>query len=562
MIQLENLLLKNAWYSAAPQKPTRKLVSATLKKICCDEQLQEFTSGFPHLGGLDFIRQVFDGLNFRYELTPSELERIPVSGPLVIVSNHPLGSLDGLALIDMVARVRKDVRAVASQLLWNIKPLRSYLLPVDNFNGRTRRADIEGIYSHLGVGGAIIIFPAGEVSRLTPQGVRDGRWNPGFARFAEKTNAPILPVQVLGRNSWWFYGLSMLNKPLSTLWLIREMFKQASRSIDIRIGRPLEAEHFRSWPLMPRAKAALWRKHVHQLHRSPAPLGPELIVAAEPRDEVNKAVKSCEILTEQGQFSVRLYRQKADCPVMRELARVREIAFRAVGEGTGQSRDWDAFDAHYDHLLLWDSGRQKIAGAYRIAATEELAADDIYSSTLFNYPQAPRQCLPDSAELGRSFLLPDYWKGRGLDLLWCAIGQWVLRNNVRYLFGPVSMPGTFSVRAKSVIVRYFSHYFAPENSLGDARLPFPEAHDELPKLLGNSVSDMRQLKQVLREEGVMLPPLFKKYASLTKPGGTSFHAFNIDPDFCDSVDGLVVVDLSQVDEKFAKRYLSAENHLL
>ncbi|WP_444943644.1 lysophospholipid acyltransferase family protein [Microbulbifer sp. ZKSA006] len=557
MIQLESLLQKNAWYSAAPQKTTRKLASATLKKICCEEQLQQFTRRYPHLGGLDFIRQVFADLNFRYELNPSELERIPRRGPLVIVSNHPLGSLDGLALIDMVARVRKDVRALASQLLWNITPLRSYLLPVDNFNGRTCRGDIERIYNHLGAGGVTIIFPAGEVSRLTPKGVRDGRWNSGFVRFAEKKAAPILPVQVLGRNSCWFYALSMLNKPLSTLWLIREMFKQASRSIDIRIGRPLEAEHFRRWPLTSRAKAALWREHVYRLHRAPAALGPELIAEAEPKTEVAQVVESCASLSAAGALSVRLYRQKADCPVMRELARVREIAFRAVGEGSGQSRDWDAFDAHYDHLLLWDADSHQIAGAYRIAATGALAADEIYSSTLFNYPQPPRQCLPDSAELGRSFLLPDYWGGRGLDLLWCAIGQWVLRRQVRYLFGPVSMPGTFSVRAKSAIVRYFSHYFSPENPLGDARLPFMQAQSGLPELLGDTLSDMRQLKQVLGEEGVKLPPLFKKYASVTVPGGTSFHAFNIDPDFCDAVDGLVVVDLSKVDKKFAKRYLHA-----
>ncbi|WHI45840.1 hypothetical protein [Microbulbifer sp. VAAF005] len=107
---------------------------------------------------MDFIRQIFDDLNFRYELNPSELARVPTNGPLVIVSNHPLGSLDGLALIDMVARVRRDVRAVASQLLWNIKPLRSCLLPVDNFNGHTRRADIEGIYNHLGEGGRLLFF--------------------------------------------------------------------------------------------------------------------------------------------------------------------------------------------------------------------------------------------------------------------------------------------------------------------------------------------------------------------------------------------------------------------
>lgn len=555
MIQLENLLQQNPWYSHAPSSPTRKLVSATVKKICCEERLQEFGRLYPHLGGLDFIRQLFAHFDFHYDLNPSELERIPQSGPLVIVSNHPLGSLDGLALIDMVGRVRKDVKAVASQLLWNIEPLRSYLLPVDNFNGRTRRADVESIYTHLRAGGAIIVFPAGEVSRLSPKGVRDGRWNPGFARFADKTGAPILPVQVRGRNSLWFYGLSMLNRPLSTMWLIREMFKQASGSIDIRIGNPVEAQHFRHWPLTPRAQASLWRKHVYQLHKSPRPLGPEIIAAAEPVADVARVIESCAELVAQGQFSVRLYRQQADCPVMRELSRIREIAFRAVGEGTGLSRDWDAFDAHYDHLLLWDGEQQKIAGAYRLVKTDGLHPEQVYSSTLFNYARPPQECLPGSAELGRSFLMPEYWRGRGLDLLWCGIGQWIARNQVRYLFGPVSMPGNFSARAKSAIVRYFLHHFAPEKSLGDARLPFVETRDDLPPLNGDANEDMLQLKQLLKEEGVMLPPLFKKYTAVTKPGGTRFHAFNVDPDFCDSVDGLVVVDLQQVDPKFARRYL-------
>ncbi|MFI2811678.1 MULTISPECIES: lysophospholipid acyltransferase family protein [Microbulbifer] len=556
MIQLDSLLARNPWFSAAPQKPARRLASATLKIICCEQKLQEFGRLYPHLGGLDFIRQVFAHFNFHYDLYPGELERIPRDGPLVIVSNHPLGSLDGLALIDMVARVRGDVRAVASQLLWNIEPLRPYLLPVDNFNGRTRRADVEGIHRHLHRGGAVIVFPAGEVSRLTPKGVRDGRWNPGFVRFAARAGAPILPVQVRGRNSLWFYGLSMVNKPLSTLWLIREMFKQASRSIDIRIGSPVEADYFRQWPLTPPTQARLWRKHVYQLSHSPRPLGPEPVAAPEAAGKVAAVIRQCEALVEQGGFTVRLYRQQPDCPVMRELSRCREVSFRAVGEGTGLSRDWDAFDAHYDHLLLWDEDARQIAGAYRLASTDSLQPEQVYSSTLFNYPRPPQECLPGSAELGRSFLLPDYWRGRGLDLLWCGIGQWIARNDVRYLFGPVSMPGTFTVRAKSAIVRYFLHHFSTDNPLGDARLPFEEVRQDLPPLVGSAGEDMLQLKQVLKQEGVLLPPLFKKYTAVTTPGGTSFHAFNVDPDFCDSVDGLVVVDLQKMDPKFSRRYLA------
>ena len=558
MIQLENLLQKNAWYSAAPLSPTRRLVSATVKKICCEQQIQQFGREYPHLGGLDFIRQVFRWFDFHYDINPAELERIPATGPLVIVANHPLGSLDGLALIDLVARVRKDVKAVASQLLSNIEPLRSYLLPVDNFNGRTRREDVEGIYRHLSAGCAIIVFPAGEVSRLTPQGVRDGRWNPGFIRFADKSGAAILPVQVRGRNSLWWYGLSMVNKPLSTLWLVREMFKQVRRGIDIRIGNAVAPEHFRNWPMAPRAQAKLWKKQVYRLHKNPRSLAPEPIAGAEPAGEVAAVLAQCQTLTEQGGFVVKLYQQRADCPVMRELSRLREIAFRAVGEGTGNSRDWDAFDAHYDHLLLWDSDSQQIAGAYRLVKTDGLGPEQIYSSTLFNYPRSPQQCLPNSAELGRSFLLPQYWRSRGLDLLWCGIGQWILLNQCRYLFGPVSMPGNFSRRAKSAIVRYFLHHFATDTPLGDARLPFVEERGDLPELVGDAHEDMLQLKQILKQEGVMLPPLFKKYTAVTTPGGTSFHAFNIDPDFCDSVDGLVVVDLKKMDAKFARRYLAGK----
>ncbi|HEY8569708.1 lysophospholipid acyltransferase family protein [Microbulbifer sp.] len=558
MIQLDNLLHKNPWYSAAPQSPTRRLVSATVKKICCEQQLQQFGRDFPHLGGLDFIRQVFRSFDFRYDVNLAELERIPTSGPLVIVSNHPLGSLDGLALIDLVARVRRDVKAVASQLLWNIEPLRSYLLPVDNFNGRTRREDVEGIYSHLRAGGVIIVFPAGEVSRLTHQGVRDGHWNPGFIRFADKTAAPILPVQVRGRNSLWWYGLSMVNKPLSTLWLVREMFKQVRRGIDIRIGMPVAPEHYRAWPMAPRAQAKLWKRQVYRLHKNPQGLAPEPIAGAEAPADVAAVLVRCETLAAQGEFEVKLYRQQPDCPVMRELSRLREIAFRAVGEGTGNSRDWDAFDAWYDHLLLWDKERQRLAGAYRLVSTEGLSADKIYSTTLFNYSRSPEECLPASAELGRSFLLPDYWRGRGLDLLWCGIGQWILRNKRRYLFGPVSMPGNFSRRAKSAIVRYFLYHFATHQPMGNARLPFVEARSDLPELAGDPNLDMLQLKQILKEEGVVLPPLFKKYTAVTVPGGTSFHAFNIDPDFCDSVDGLVVVDLQKMDAKFARRYMAAD----
>lgn len=555
MIQFDELLSRNLWIGQAPEKASRKLTVATVKKICCEERIKDFGEKYPHLGGLDFVRQLFEYLDFTYETRPLEVERIPGSGATVIIANHPLGSLDGLALVDLVARVRKDVKVVASELLWNVEPLRTYFLPVNNFSGKTLREDLEKIHQYLESGGAIIIFPAGTVSRLTPKGIRDDKWRPGFLRFAMRAQATIVPMQVRGRNSWWFYGLSMLYRPLSTLWLVREMFKQEKRSIELRVGEPVSFNDYSKWPLAERGLAKMWRRHVHRIHKRPRSLGPAMIAAEEKAEEVRAVVQDCTMLASHGKLQVVHYRQRRDCPAMRALARAREVSFRFVGEGTGKPRDWDSYDRDYDHLILWDREREIIAGGYRVLLSNQTSEAGLYTENLFDYEAPAAELLPNGAELGRSFLLPEYWGGRGLDLLWQGIGAWLRDNNCRYLFGAVTMPGTFSRRAKSAIARYYLNYHGTKQVIAKPKKPFSIDFDSLSPLCGNIDDDFLDLKDILEEEGVVLPPLFRKYTSLTERGGSLFHPFNIDPDFSDAVDALVIVDLERVTPKFAKRYL-------
>lgn len=153
------------------------------------------------------------------------LENIPSQGPVVLVANHPIGSLDGLALLRTVASVRPDVRILASQVLSYITPLKGVLLAVDNVNNRTKHSQINAIQQHLSQEGAIILFPAGVVSRISLQGIRDGHWHSGFIRMANKARAPVVPIHISGRNSSLFYLSSLLYRPLSTLLLVREMFQ-------------------------------------------------------------------------------------------------------------------------------------------------------------------------------------------------------------------------------------------------------------------------------------------------------------------------------------------------
>ena len=136
-------------------------------------------------------------------------------------------------LLRAVAAVRPDVKVVASQLLTYIEPLRNLFVPVDNVAYKTSRKQIEGMQQQLDNQGALILFPAGEVSRMSPKGIRDGHWHTGFLRLAAKARAPIVPIHISARNSNLFYFTSLIYRPLSTLLLVREMFQQragASRS--------------------------------------------------------------------------------------------------------------------------------------------------------------------------------------------------------------------------------------------------------------------------------------------------------------------------------------------
>ena len=148
-----------------------------LRYICHEREFKQFAQTYPHLEGFDFVEQVLNYFDFTFRLKDNQRERIPPQGRVVIIANHPIGSLDGLALLKMVGEVRKDVKAVANEILYSLEPLRSLLLPVDNMGRRTAKEQLRAIRNHLSSEGAIIIFPAGEVSRVGPKGIRDGHWS-------------------------------------------------------------------------------------------------------------------------------------------------------------------------------------------------------------------------------------------------------------------------------------------------------------------------------------------------------------------------------------------------
>ncbi|MDP5291195.1 lysophospholipid acyltransferase family protein [Oceanimonas sp. CHS3-5] len=541
---------------------------ALLRYLLHEQAFVDFAAEYPHLRGLDFVEQVLEYFHFHVQVHEQELEHIPASGPVVIVANHPIGSLDGLALLRLVCRLRPDTKVVANQLLARLEPLASLLLPVDNLGGRSGRAQLEALQHHLGAGGVVIIFPAGEVSRLSATGVRDGRWHAGFIRMAIRARADIVPIHLEGRNSAFFYLSSLLCRPLSGVLLVREMFRQRNRRISLRIGRPVAWQHCRPGGVSDKGLAMLFRNHLYRLGKGKSGLFETQVAIAppEPRQVLKKAVEQSELLgrTRDGKA---IYLTKRDpsghCVILREIGRLRELAFRAVGEGTGKRRDLDPFDDDYYQLLLWDPQELEVIGAYRFVPAarqlERRGADGLYTHQLFAFDDAMTPFLEHGIELGRSFIQPAYQGRRSLDYLWFGIGAFLARHpHYRYLFGPVSLSAALPVAARDLLVAFYRLYFSGQGEPARSRRPLPASPGHLLNAFAGDDyrADLQRLKQRLDHLGAAIPTLYKQYAELCEPGGVQFVDFGTDPDFADCVDGLVIVDLARLKPARYQRYIA------
>lgn len=201
----------------------KKSLLKIAKKIVHEDSINQFLSQNSHLKGFDFVDAVLDYFDFDYTVSSNDLQNIPSTGKVIIIANHPLGGLDALCLLKLVGQIRKDVKILANDFLVGFEALHSLMIPLDNFKDRQSKESIKKIYEALKNEEAIIIFPAGEVSRATPKGVKDPAWNKGFLNFAKNSNSAILPIFLDAKNSKTFYTISLINKTFSTLLLSKEV---------------------------------------------------------------------------------------------------------------------------------------------------------------------------------------------------------------------------------------------------------------------------------------------------------------------------------------------------
>lgn len=543
-----------------------------LRRVTAEAELNALLGRLGEARGFDFVGEALRQLGVRYTMAPTDLAHLPSEGRCVVVANHPLGAVDALALLHLVGQVRRDVRILANDVLMQLEPLRALLLPCEVFAGAgagAARGGLREAFRALEREEMLLVFPAGEVSRFRPGGVRDGRWSPGFLRFARRAGAPVVPVHIGARNSAAFYGASMLAKPLATLMLPREML-DAGRPLTFTIGAPV-APAALALPGRGEAQVAQrMRAHVYRLARRQPPVfaTSAAIAHPEPPGAVRRALAAGEVLgqTREGKRIVLLDAGPSD-PALREIGRLRELAFRRVGEGTGLARDLDRHDPHYRHLVLWDDQALEIVGAYRLGDAARLlpaqGVAGLYSASLFDFAPGAEAWLGQAVELGRSFVHPRHWGSRSLDMLWQGIGAFLrARPDARYAFGPVSLSADLPERARGWIVEVHRQVFGDPELLATARNPWrapPALADEVrAAIAGLSAAEaLQRLKRELGAEGVALPTLYKQYVDLVEPDGVRFLAFGVDPAFGHCIDGLVRLDLTRLKPAKRARYLGA-----
>ena len=564
MFSLDSVL-DDLWPQARPAPWQKSL----LKRLFYEDEFQQFAAAHRHLKGLDMVEQVLEHLDILCTVSARDLEQIPEHGPLVIIANHPTGTLDGLALLYAVSRVRRDVKVVTNRMLTHLEPLSSLFIPVDNMGGRTAKSSLVQMEQHLQNAGVLIFFPAGEVSRPTRKGIRDKKWHSGFIKLAGKLRVPLLPVHIQAHNSLLFYASTLVSPTLSMLLLMQQMFRRRHSQLPIKIGQQIAWHHWHSATLSSREMAEQCRQHVMRLGKGVPGVFKTQCAIARPEDRatLKRALAQAECLgkTSDGK-TIYLWQRNGqeDAPLLRELGRLREIAFRAVEEGSGKRRDTDSYDDDYLHLILWDEEDLEIVGAYRFMPTamqiEKRGVEGLYSYSLFHYDDKMQDVLEHGIELGRSFIQPRYWGRRGLDYLWSGIGAYLARYpHYRYLFGPVSISGGLPPAARDLLVAFYRLWFPATHPLAASRKPYPASLPDVLAQFGgvDYVDDLTKLKSLLGNLGCGIPPLYKQYSELCEPGGVQFIDFGSDPAFNNCVDGLVLVDLCYLKANRYQRYIEA-----
>ncbi len=581
----------SSFYSSG--NPVKRLMSglalSSLDKIMSLPTIRDYYYSLPDsLDPFSFIDKVLDKLDINYSPVEDHKKSIPAAGPLIVVANHPFGGIDGLALASILSGVRKDIRILANHYLGLFTELEPILFPVDPFGKRSSvKSNARSIIkaaSWVKNGGLLLTFPAGEVSHfsIAKREVTDPPWHNTVGRLVHLTGSPVLPVFFYGKNSPLFHIAGLVHPRLRTALLPRELLKKRSVNINYKIGQAVPYKRmsdikdnstltsylrFRTELLgkSDRANKNVFSfplvKRTSKKHNS--------ISISQSKDILSMELSSLpddQTLVKNGDFTV-YWAECTQIPhVLQEIGRLREVTFRATGEGTGKSIDLDRFDHTYVHIILWNDKNRDIVGSYRVGRTDEILSKEgkkgLYTYTLFKYRDSFLNNMGPALEMGRTFIREEYQRSySALLLLWKGIGHYVVKNmKYRYLFGAVSISKDYQSYSRKLMVSFLelNHGIPQLSKMIRPRTPFRinHARSGINRDLkwSSDIEEVSSWISGIEKDDKGVPVLLRQYLKL----GGKILSFNVDQDFSNVLDGLIFVDLLESDKKTLSRYFGEE----
>jgi len=568
--------------NVAPSQRVNRLISGLIEKTFGLTHLQSLYQALPpSRDDREFLKQVFDAFNIGYQIEDEALARIPRSGPTVIVANHPFGAIEGVILAALLRSIRSDVKIMANFILNRVPEVSDLFISVNPYaSSHASKVNVSPMRQAIRwvkEGGLLVVFPAGEVSYWSPRTrkVADPPWSKTIARMIHRANANVLPVYFSGANSLLFQVAGLMHPRVRTALLPRELMNKANTSIDIQVGRLISYNKLKSFDDQALIDQLRLRTYLlKDVSATTSAVSRHVDVSADGLEPVVEAVDplalagevatldSSRCLVESGEMRV-YYAAAGEVPeILSEIGRLRELTFRAVGEGTGQSIDLDRYDDYYLHLFIWNSATMEIVGAYRLGQgdviMERFGKRGFYSHSLFKYRTRFLEKLNPALEMGRSFVRIEYQRSFSpLMLLWKGISQYVYRNpRYRRLFGPVSISSEYRALSQQLIVEFLNDRAGQPDMSRDVkpRKPFRVVGRRDKQALCRDISDLdlfSDLVSSIEPDAKGVPVLLRQYLKL----GGRILGFNVDPDFSNVLDGLIMVDLLETEPKVLARYM-------
>lgn len=552
-----------------------------LMKILKISTINKFYKKNKHLKDIAFLDKILEEFQIKFEIPDEDLKRLPKDGAYITVSNHPLGAMDGVLLLKLMAEQRSDFKIIANFLLHRIKPMQPYIMPVNPFeNKKDAKSSIAGFKNailHVREGHPLGIFPAGEVStHKDGKLVIDKPWEETAMKLIKRAEVPVVPIYFHAKNSNFFYKISKISDTLRTAKLPSEVLTQKRRLIQVRIGKPIAVKDQKEHPDIKNFSEFI-RKKTYMLSNSFEKKGkildnisstlktpiipkvPKRIVTPVDTETMTAEIEAlkqedCRLLQSKN-YEVYLAPAEKIPNLLREIGRLREITFREVGEGTNEAIDLDTFDTYYHHMFLWDNEHKLIAGAYRMGLGakiyERYGINGFYLQDLFRFEPELHKMMSQSIEMGRAFIVKPYQqKPMPLFLLWKGIVHTTLRYpNHKFLIGGVSISNQFSNFSKSLMIEFMkSHYYDPYiaqyvRPKQEFKVKLKDADKDF--VFDSTEADLNKFDKIIDEiepGALRLPVLLKKYIKQN----ARLVAFNVDPLFNNAVDGLMYIKIADL----------------